>query len=117
MDDSFTAAGDVCNAELAVSPTTGRIFIGVLADVEQQYWIFYGERLRVDVAQQQLELADKQLQNALDRSQASDNSLASGIIYALIQSVEAQRGKKLTDEQANDIVASAEAIIVALQEQ
>ena len=60
---------------------------------------------------------DSKLQNAidaLDRAQNGDEASAIGILYAFIQSVEAQRGKKLTDAQASELVESAQAIIDAL---
>jgi hypothetical protein len=60
---------------------------------------------------------DSKLQNALDaldRAQAGDNAAASGIMGAFIQSVEAQRGKKLTEAQADELVIAAEAVIAAL---
>ena len=60
---------------------------------------------------------DHKLQNALDaldRAQAGHTASAVGILYAFIQSVEAQRGKTLNDTQADDLVASAQAIIDAL---
>lgn len=60
---------------------------------------------------------DSKLQNALDaldRAQAGNAASAIGIMYAFIQSVEAQRGKKLSDAQADELVAAAEAVIAAL---
>jgi hypothetical protein len=60
---------------------------------------------------------DSKLQNAiegLDRAQAGDVASAIGMLYAFIQSAEAQRGKALTEEQADQLVASAQAIIDAL---
>ena len=62
---------------------------------------------------------DSKLQNALDaldRAQAGDTASAVGILHAFIQSVEAQRGKSLTDAQADELVASAQAIIDALSQ-
>ena len=61
---------------------------------------------------------DGKLQNALaalDRAQAGDTASASGILHAFIQSVEAQRGKKLTQAQANELVDAARAVIAALE--
>jgi hypothetical protein len=61
---------------------------------------------------------DSKLQNALaalDRAQAGDTASASGILYSFIQSVEAQRGKKLTQAQADELVNEAKAVIAALE--
>jgi hypothetical protein len=60
---------------------------------------------------------DRKLQNALsalDHAQAGDLASAAGILYAFIQSVEAQRGKRLTEEQSDQLVAAAQAIIDTL---
>lgn len=62
---------------------------------------------------------DSKLQNALDaldRAQAGDTASATGILYAFIQSVEAQRGKQLTNEQADQLIATAQAVIDALSQ-
>lgn len=60
---------------------------------------------------------DSKLQNALaalDRAKSGDNASAIGILYAFIQSVEAQRGKQLSESEADQLVASAQAVIDAL---
>lgn len=60
---------------------------------------------------------DRKLQNALDaldRAMNGDYASAIGIMYAFINSVEAQRGKNLTDAQADELTAAAQAIIDAL---
>lgn len=86
------------------------------------------EQLLSDLVQQVVSLniatgignaLDAKLQNALDaldRAQTGDTASATGILYAFIQSVEAQSGKKLTTEQANQLVSSAQAIIDALNQ-
>jgi probable HAF family extracellular repeat protein len=59
---------------------------------------------------------DSKLQNALaalNRDQ-QDNRSAVGILYAFIHSVEAQRGKALTTEQADQLVSAAQDVIDAL---
>ena len=53
--------------------------------------------------------------NAMDRALAGDEPAAIGITYAFIQSVEAQRGKALSEAQADELVAAAEAIIRTLE--
>lgn len=60
---------------------------------------------------------DSKLQNvldALDRAQQSDTPAAVQLLSAFINSVEAQRGKALTDTQADQLVSDAQAIINAL---
>jgi hypothetical protein len=60
---------------------------------------------------------DSKLQNVLDalaKAQSGDNASAIGMLYAFIQSVEAQRGKKLTDSQADQLELAARAIIDSL---
>jgi len=60
---------------------------------------------------------DSKLQNALatlDRVHQQDNGSPVGILYAFIQSVEAQRGKALTTEQADQLVSAAQGVIDAL---
>jgi hypothetical protein len=60
---------------------------------------------------------DRKLQNALaamDRARSGDNASAIGILYAFIQSVEAQRGKEITETDADQLVFSAKAVIDAL---
>ena len=59
---------------------------------------------------------DSKLQNALDRAQAGDIPSALGILHAFILSVDAQRGKKLTEMQADELIAAAQEIISALEE-
>ena len=60
---------------------------------------------------------DSKLQNtlaALNRRHQQDNRSAVGILSAFIHSVEAQRGKALTTEQADQLVSSAQDVIDAL---
>lgn len=60
---------------------------------------------------------DSKLQNALaalDRAKAGDTASAIAILQSFINSVEAQRGKSLTDEQADALIAAAQAIIDSL---
>jgi len=60
---------------------------------------------------------DSKLQNALatlDRVHQQDNGSPVGLLYAFIQSVEAQRGKALTTEQADQLVSAAQGVIDAL---
>lgn len=54
--------------------------------------------------------------DALDRMQVHDNASAAGILHAFIQSVEAQRDKALTDDQANTLITDAQAIIDLLSQ-
>ena len=61
---------------------------------------------------------DRKIQNALDALdmvQLGNNSSAIRIMYAFIQSVEAQRDKALSEEEADDLVAAAETIILFLE--
>jgi len=59
---------------------------------------------------------DSKLQNALDRTQSGDVPSALGIMHAFILSIDAQRGKKLTEMQADELIAAAQEIISALEE-
>lgn len=62
---------------------------------------------------------DRKLQSALDaldRARNGDNASAAGMLYAFIQNVEAQRGKKLDNKQADILVSGAEAIIDLLSQ-
>ena len=57
---------------------------------------------------------DGKLSNALklvDDMNAGNEGAAINSLEAFINTVEAQRGKKLTDSQANDLIAQANAII------
>ena len=61
---------------------------------------------------------DSKLQNAidaLDRVQSGDSPSEIGILYAFIQSVEAQRGKSLSIADADELVATASRIIAFLE--
>jgi hypothetical protein len=53
--------------------------------------------------------------NALDDVNAHNDGAAINSLYALINHIEAQRGQKLTDEQADELTAAALAIIEAIQ--
>lgn len=60
---------------------------------------------------------DSKLQNALDaldRARTGDSAAAYGIMHAFIQSVEAQRGKRLSSAQADTLVKAANDVIMAL---
>jgi hypothetical protein len=52
--------------------------------------------------------------NAIDDTNEQNNVAAQNAMYAFMNAVEAQRGKKLTDTQATQFVNVAEAIIAAL---
>jgi hypothetical protein len=52
--------------------------------------------------------------NAIDDTNEQNNVAAQNAMYAFMNAVEAQRGKKLTDTQATQLVNVAEAIIAAL---
>jgi len=54
------------------------------------------------------------LENALANFQAGDTQGALGLLNAFIQQVEAQRGKKLTNAEADQLVAGAQALIDAI---
>jgi hypothetical protein len=52
--------------------------------------------------------------NALDDANDGNNVAAVNALHAFINAVEAQRGKKLSDAQADQLVAAAQGIIAAL---
>jgi hypothetical protein len=52
--------------------------------------------------------------SALDDSNEKNNAAAQNAMYAFMNAVEAQRGKKLTDAQATQLIAVAQAIVAAL---
>jgi hypothetical protein len=61
---------------------------------------------------------DSKLQNALDaldRAQDGDSPAAIGMLYAFIQSVEAQRDKAVTSDQADALTSTAERLITILE--
>lgn len=53
--------------------------------------------------------------NALDDLNENNDVAALNSLYALINAVEAQRGRKLTDAQADSLVAAAQAVIAAIE--
>ena len=53
--------------------------------------------------------------DALDDLNENNDVAASNVLYAFINAVEAQRGKKLTDSDADILVSSALAIITAIE--
>jgi hypothetical protein len=62
---------------------------------------------------------DSKVQNAidaLDRAQTGDSAAAIGILYAFIQSVDAQRDKSISSSDADELIAKATAIIDRLEE-
>jgi hypothetical protein len=62
---------------------------------------------------------DAKLDNAiaaLDRAKEGDRNMASSMLYSFINEVNAQRGKKLTSGQADQLAAEALAIIDALSQ-
>jgi hypothetical protein len=52
--------------------------------------------------------------NAIDDSNEKNNAAAQNAMYAFMNAVEAQRGKKLTDTQATQLIGVAQAIVAAL---
>ena len=61
---------------------------------------------------------DSKLQNvlaAVDRANVGDNASAINMLYAFIQSVEAQRGKALSDAEADGLVGNAMTAIGLLE--
>ncbi len=52
--------------------------------------------------------------NAIDDSNEKNNAAAQNAMYAFMDAVEAQRGKKLTDTQATQLIGVAQAIVGAL---
>jgi hypothetical protein len=52
--------------------------------------------------------------NAIDDSNEKNNVAAQNAMYAFMNAVEAQRGKKLTDTQATQLIAVAQAIVASL---
>jgi hypothetical protein len=55
------------------------------------------------------------LENALVRAEAGDAPAAMGMLFAFINQAEAQRGNRLSDEEADELIAAAEATIELLQ--
>ena len=55
------------------------------------------------------------LNNALAELEAGDTAEARAIIGAFINQVEAQTGKKISQAQAAELIAAANAILVALE--
>jgi PKD repeat protein len=55
------------------------------------------------------------LENAIDSLEKGNLNAAANKLGAFINQVEAQRGKKLTDEQADELIAAAQRIIDSLQ--
>ena len=51
------------------------------------------------------------LENAIEKIEEGQNHTASNKLEAFINKVEAQRGKKLTDEEADALIEAAQAII------
>ena len=54
------------------------------------------------------------LRSALIELEEEDESQAIGFLYDFIREVEAQRGKKLTDAQADELIAAAEVILASI---
>ena len=52
--------------------------------------------------------------NAIDDSNEKNNAAAQNAMHAFMNAVEAQRGKKLTDAQATQLIGIAQAIVAAL---
>lgn len=52
--------------------------------------------------------------NAIDDSNEKNDAAAQNAMYAFMNAVEAQRGKKLTDSQATQLIGVAQAIVAAL---
>jgi hypothetical protein len=78
------------------------------------------ENLIDDLADMEIDQGtEKSLGSTLDNAQAAlergNLHAASGQLGAFINQVEAQRGKGLTDEQADQLVQAAQAILVALE--
>jgi hypothetical protein len=99
-------------------------------DIVISYWFVReasAERLLADLVSTVVDLnlnsglgnaLDRKLQNALDAldmAQLGDNPSAIRIMHAFIRSVEAQRDKALSEEEADDLVVAAETIILFLE--
>jgi hypothetical protein len=99
-------------------------------DVVISYWFVReasAERLLADLVSTVVDLnlnsglgnaLDRKLQNALDAldmAQLGDNPSAIRIMHAFMHSVEAQRDKALSEEEADELAAAAETIILFLQ--
>ena len=52
--------------------------------------------------------------SAIDDSRDQNDAAAVNVLRAFINSVEAQRGKKLSSDQADNLIAAARSIIAAL---
>jgi len=57
----------------------------------------------------------EQALDALDRAKSGDAPAAIGVMYAFMQSVAAQRGTSLTEDQANALLLAANAVVAALE--